>query len=80
MKIIEVFKVYWSGSTLTPFKKNFIADMDELEHAKKIKKVVKMSTFWDDPPPVVKIHNFFFFRMNPSLRMLEKQPYQIGSM
>ena len=35
--------------------------MDELEHAKKIKKVVKMSTFWDDPPPVVKIHNFFFF-------------------
>ena len=28
-----------------------------------------MSTFWDDPPPVVKIHNFFFFfRMNPSLR------------
>ena len=20
-----------------------------------------MSTFWDDPPPVVKIHNFFFF-------------------
>ena len=35
MKIIEVFKVYWSGSTLTPLKKNFIADMDELEHAKK---------------------------------------------
>ena len=32
------------------------------------KKVVKMSTFWDDPlpPPVVNIHNFFF-RMNPSL-------------
>ena len=25
------------------------------------KKVVKMSTFWDDPPPVVKIHNFFFW-------------------
>ena len=32
--------------------------MDELEHVKK--KVVKMSTFWDDPPPLVKIHNFFF--------------------
>ena len=28
-----------------------------------------MSTFWDDPPPVEKIHNFFFFffQMNPSL-------------
>ena len=35
--------------------------MDELEHAKKKnKKVVKMSKFWDDP--VVKIHNFFFFK------------------
>ena len=35
--------------------------MDESEHAKKNKKkVVKMSTFWDDPPPLVKIHNFFF--------------------
>ena len=40
-------------------KKIFIADLDELEHAKK--KVVKTSNFWDDPPPVVKIHNFFFF-------------------
>ena len=37
---------------LPPSKKFFIADMDELEHAKKkIKKVVKMSTFWDEPPP-----------------------------
>ena len=26
-----------------------------------------MSNFWDDPPPVVKIHNFFFFRMITSL-------------
>ena len=35
-KELEVFKVYWSGGTPTPFKKNFfIADMDELEHAKK---------------------------------------------
>ena len=34
--------------------------MDESEHEKKNKKVVKMSTFWDDTPPVAKIHNFFF--------------------
>ena len=41
-------KVYWSWGTPTPYKKIFIADMDELEN---VKKVVKMSTFWDDPPP-----------------------------
>ena len=35
----KVFKVYWSGGTLYPLqKKFFIADMDELEHAKKNKK------------------------------------------
>ena len=28
---------------------------------KKNKKVVKMIKFWDDPPPVVKIHNLFFY-------------------
>ena len=33
--------------------------MDELEHAKK-KKVVKMSTFWDDPPQLWKFTTFFF--------------------
>ena len=37
---------------LSPLKKNFIVDIDEVEHAKK---VVKMSKFWDDPPIVVKI-------------------------
>ena len=42
------FQVYWSGGTSTPLQKNFIADLDELEHAKK--KVVKMSKFWDHPP------------------------------
>ena len=38
-----------------PLQKNFLLQI-----------VVKMLTFWDDPPPVVKIYNFFF-RMNPSL-------------
>ena len=43
-------------------KKIFIAVLDELEHAKKIKKVVKMSTFWDAPPPQLwKFTTFFFF-------------------
>ena len=36
--------------------------MDELEHAKKkIKKVVKMSTFWDDPTPSCENSQLFFF-------------------
>ena len=34
------------GSHSAPLQKNFIADLDALEHAKK--KVVKMSKFWDD--------------------------------
>ena len=32
---------------IPPLQKSFIADLDELEHAKK---VVKMSKFWDDAP------------------------------
>ena len=36
--------------------------MDELEHAKKNKKKLwKCQHFGMTPPPVVKIHNFFFF-------------------
>ena len=47
-------------SKFSKVQKNFIADLDELEHAKK--KVVKMSNFWDDPPPPqLWIFTTFFF-------------------
>ena len=61
-KLSKFSKYIGQGVPLPPLQKNFIADLDELEHAKK--KVVKMSNFWDDPPPVVKIHNFFFSNDN----------------
>ena len=38
----------WELSKFDPSKKFFSADMNELEHTKN---VVKMSKFWDDPPP-----------------------------
>ena len=40
-------KYIGQGVPLPPLQKNFIADLDELEHEKKD---VKMSKFWDDPP------------------------------
>ena len=50
-KIFLFSKYNGQGVPLPPSQKNSIADLDELEHAKKkIKKVVKMSNFWDDPP------------------------------
>ena len=52
-------KYIGQGVPLPPSPKNFIADLDELEHAKK---VVKMSK--STPPQVVKIHNFFFSNDN----------------
>ena len=57
---IYVFKVYWSGSTPSPFTEKFYSRFGWIRVCKK--KVVKMSKF----PPFVKIHNFFF-RMNTSL-------------
>ena len=44
-----------------------MADMDELEHAKKTKKVVKMSTFWDDPPSCENSQLFFSNEYFPKL-------------
>ena len=58
-------KYIGQGVPLPPLQKNFIADLDELEHAKKN---VKMSNFWDDPPPVVKIH-IFCFEWEPPLEL-----------
>ena len=50
----------------SPLKTTKYSVSDELEYAKK-RKVVKISKFWDDPPPpVAKIHNIFFW-INPSL-------------
>ena len=66
-KLSKFSKYIGQGVPLPPSKKIFIADMDELEHAKKIKKVVKMSTFWDDNSQL------FFFRMNPFLILNCKQ-------
>ena len=42
-----ISKFIGHGVPPPPTKKIFIADMDELEN---VKKVVKMSTFWDAPP------------------------------
>ena len=49
--IIYIFKYIGQGVPLPPLQKNFIADLDKLN-------------FWDDPPQVVKIHNFFFSNDN----------------
>ena len=59
---------WWSEGGTPPMKKNFSADLHELEHENiKIKKLRKGGKFVLTPPPVKKILNFFFFRMNPSL-------------
>ena len=52
------------GVPLPPLQKNFIADLDELEHAKK---VVRMSKFWDDPPPPSCENSQLCFLMNSYL-------------
>ena len=43
---------------------NFIADLDELEHAKKKKKLWKCQTFGMTPPQLWKFTTFFFLNDN----------------
>ena len=60
----------FTTSVLTPplFFYPFIADMDELEHAKKIKKSCENVNILGSPPPSCENSQlFFFFWMNPSL-------------
>ena len=56
------------GVPLPPLQKNFIADLDELEHAKK-RSCENVNIFGWPPPHQLWKFITFFFRMNPSLNL-----------
>ena len=73
-KLSKFSKYIGQGVPLPPLQTNFIADLDELEHAKKIKiSCENVNNLGWPPPTVVKIHKFFFSNDN----LLKYSPYSV---
>ena len=64
-------KYIGQGVPLAPLLKNFIAGLDELDHAKK--SCENVNIFGRPPPPKLwKFRIFFLFWMNPSLMVMDR--------